>query len=137
MSANNKQGLKPQLRTYLNAMSAGLSGDLIFNILLADVTPAPTAAAWSYTINFEIVDSNGNRHEWFDGDVGAAVADDSTAGTASVDDATPPMVNGIGTVVLSGDAADWLDTEEATVTLSKSLNGNTVTGAVFTVTFTA
>ena len=134
---DHKQGLSPQLRECLNQIAAGLSGDMKFNVLTADVTPAPTSAAWNYIIKFEITDSNGNRLEFFDGDVTATVGDTSTAGTASVDDATPAMINGLGTVVLSGDAQDWLDTETATVEFSKTLNGNTVTAATFTVTFTA
>lgn len=138
MSAQDKQGFKPQLRDYLDGQSALIIGQgLTFNIITANVTPAPTAAIWSYTVQFEITDASGNRIEAFDGDVTAAAGDTSTAGTASVDDTSPAMSNGIGSVVLSGDAADWLDTETATCTISHTLNGNTVTQKVFTVTFTA
>jgi hypothetical protein len=137
MSANNKQGFQPQLREYLDGLSTLVVGQgLKFTILTADVAPAPTAAIWSYTVKFEIQDASGNGMEAFDGDVTAAAADTSTAGTASVDDTSPAVVNGVGTVVLSGDAADWLNTETATCTLTHTLNGNTVTSDVFTVTFT-
>jgi hypothetical protein len=95
------------------------------------------SSAWDYTIKFEIVNSGGSRHVWFDGDVTAGASDTSVAGTASVDDTSPSIVDGVGTVVLSGDAQNWLDTETATMTLSHTLNGNTVTADTFVVTFTA
>ena len=126
-------------RREFSIRDAALSGDLDLTIFTADVTPEPTSEAWSYTVKFGLVDSNGRIHDWYTGDITAAAADTSTAGTASVDDATPTIINGIGTVVLSGDAADWLDTEDATVTLDGSVAtlGITLTQKVFTVTFTA
>lgn len=126
-------------RREFSIRDAAMSGDLDLTIFTADVTPAPTAAEWEYTVKFGLVDSNGRIHDWYTGDITAAVADTSTAGTASIDDATPSIVNGVGTVVLSGDAAAWLDTETATVTLDGSVStlGITLTQKVFTVTFTA
>ena len=133
----NDTGIQPATREALSVLAAGLSGDIAINVLLDDVAPAPTAAAWSYDVPFELVDSLGRRHEWFNGDVTAVASDDSTAGTASVSDATPTMVDGFGTVTLSGDAAAWIATEAATLTLDLTINGQDLTDAVFTVTFTA
>jgi hypothetical protein len=129
-------GVKPRLREYLAAQAAGMSGDIAINILTADVTPAPTTSAWDYIVKFEIVDSSGNVHSWFSGDITAAASDTSVAGTASVDDTTPPVVNGVGTVTLSGTAASWLNAETAQVDLDATILGVTVTTQTFTVTFT-
>jgi hypothetical protein len=82
-------------------------------------------------------DTAGNVHNWYNGDIVAAAADTSAAGTAAVDDTSPAVTNGVGTVVLSGDAAAWLDTETATCTLNGTVLGVTLANKVFTVTFTA
>lgn len=138
MSAYERDnGIPPVIREALSVQGAGMSGDIAINILTADVTPAPTGAAWSYEVAFELVDSAGRRHAWFEGDIDAAAADTSTAGTASVSDATPAMEGGAGTVTLSGDAATWADTETATLTLNGTVLGVTLADATFTVTFTA
>jgi hypothetical protein len=138
MSAYERDnGIPPVIREALSVQGAAMSGDIAVNILTADVTPAPTAEAWSYEVSFELVDTAGRRHSWFNGDIAAAAADTSTAGTASVSDATPAVVNGVGTVTLSGDAEAWLDTETATLTLDGTVLGVTLTDAEFVVTFTA
>jgi hypothetical protein len=55
MSADNKQGFKPQLRAYLNALGTGLAGDLVFNVMTANVAPSPTSSAWDYTLVLGII----------------------------------------------------------------------------------
>lgn len=133
----DRLGIQPQVRDEFALRDAAMSGDIAINIITDDVAPAPTAAAWEYVVAFEIVNAAGDRHTWFSADITAAAADTSTAGTASVSDTTPAVVNGYGTVTLSGDAADWLDTETATCTLDATILGKDLTDAVFTVTFTA
>lgn len=126
-------GIIPELRSYIDQMSKAMSSDMKVTVDTANDTPAATASAWSKTINFRITDSAGNTHKWFSGDVVATVGDTSSAGTATVDDATPPVVNGSGTVVLSGDAASWLAADTATV----QFNGIVIMGKTLaTVTFT-
>lgn len=132
----NILSVHPVLRREFAVRDRAMSGDIVINILTADVTPAPTAAVWNYVIKFELVDSKGNVHNWYNGDIVATAGDTSAAGTASVDDGTPAVVNGIGTVTLSGDAAAWLNTETATCTLNGSVLGVTLGNKVFTVTFT-
>ena len=134
---DNKIGLAPELRKEISIRDKAMSGDIIINILTANVTPAPTAAIWSYTVLFQLEDSNGNVHNWFNGDIAASAADTSAVGTASVGDATPAVVNGVGSVVFSGDAASWLDTETATCTISGTLALKTLVSKDFVVTFTA
>lgn len=132
----------PKTRRQLVQMQKAMSGDMIITIDTAVVTPAPTAAVWSYTVVFRITDAIGKTHDWYSADFTAGIADDSTAGTAAIDDATPAVVNGEGTVVVSGDAAAWLDTEVATLSLSPTgsgtdIMGNTIAQKQWTVTFTA
>jgi len=131
---NNKQGIKPQCREQFEIRDNALSGDLAFNILTADVNEAAGAAGWTYTIKFEVVDSNGNIHNWINTDCVATPSDSSTLGTATVSDGTPALVNGVGTVDLIGSAAAWVAAEDADVTMSLTILGYTVTPAVFTVT---
>lgn len=138
MAAYDKDtGIQPATREALSVIAAGMSGDIVINTITAEPTPAPTSDVWSYTVGFELTDTAGNRHEWYNGDVTAAASDTSTAGTAAVDDGTPAVVNGYGTVVLSGDAADWLDTETAVLTLDGTIMGTALDAVTWTVTFTA
>lgn len=139
MSQN--MNVDPKTRRQLVQMQKAMSGDMIITIDTANVTPAPTAAAWSYTVKFRITDAVGKTHDWYSANFTAAIADDSSAGTASIDDATPAVTNGYGSVTVSGDAAAWLNTEVATLSLSptgsgSSIMGNTITQAQWTATFT-
>lgn len=131
------RNLDPKTRRALEARDAAMSGDMIIDILTAVVTPAPTAAAWTYTVKFRIVDSSGKVHDWFSGDIAAAASDDSSAGTASVSDATPAVSKGYGEVDIEGDAETWADTEVATLTLNGSIMGKTLADKTWTATFTA
>jgi hypothetical protein len=137
MGAYDKDtGIQPAVRDALNALAAGLSGDIVINILTDVVTPAPTASVWSYTVAFELTDTAGNRLTWYNGNLTAAASDNSSAGSASVSDATPAVVNGYGTVDLEGDAAAWLNTEVATLTIDGTISGTALTEKTWTATFT-
>jgi hypothetical protein len=137
MAAYDKDtGIQPATRDALNALAAGLSGDIVINVLTDVITPAPTSDVWSYTVAFELTDTAGNRLTWYNGDITAAASTDSSAGTAAVSDATPAGVNGVGSVDLSGDAAAWLNTEVATLTLDGTISGTALTEATWTATFT-
>jgi len=103
----------------------------------ANVTPAPTAAAWSYSVPFRIVGTASGLVVPYTGNIVAGAADTSSAGTASVDDSSPPVVMGTGTVKLNGDAAAWLSTETATLTLTFTDGYGTAHTDTFVVTFTA
>lgn len=103
----------------------------------ANVTPAPTSAAWSYEVPFSLVGEVSGYVIPYNGTIGAAASDTSSAGTASVSSATPTVTMGRGTVTLSGDAQAWLNSETATLTLTyTNLRGGTATDT-FVVTFTA
>lgn len=102
----------------------------------ANVTPAPTAAIWSYVVPFSLVGENSGLVIPYTGVIAASVGDTSSAGTAAIDDATPAVTLGRGTVTISGDAQAWLNAETATLTLTyTNLRGGTDTDT-FVVTFT-
>lgn len=130
------QGLSPQERYLWNTQAKFNAEDILVVVKIANVTPEPTSAVWSYIVPFELQTATGEVIP-YSGNIAAAAANTSTAGTAAVSDATPDMVMGVGNVTLSGDAEDWLDTETATLTLTyTTAYGNDKTDT-FVVTFTA
>lgn len=129
-------GLAPQLRELLTAQAKFNAGDVVVVVKRANVTPAPTAAVWSYIVPFELQTAAGEVIP-YTGNIVAAIADTSSLGTAAIDDSTPPMVMGYGEVVVSGDAAAWTDGETATVTLTYTTAYAVAKTDTFVVTFTA
>ena len=129
--------VQPRLREIITGIGELFADKVLVVIDRANVTPEPTAAAWSYSVPFRLVGEVSGLVLPYTGTIGAAASDTSTAGTASVPAATVNVVNGSGTATLSGDEAAWLDTETATLTLTyTNLRGGTDTDT-FVVTFTA
>jgi hypothetical protein len=117
-----------------------LNNDISMSISPATVAPEPTAAAWTRSVQVKIVDSAGNTHTWVNSayTTTVSIADTSTAGTASIASTTLTLVNGVANITVSGDEADWLDTETDTLTIGNiTLAGITVTGGTSVETFTA
>jgi len=123
-------------------MMKAMSGDMAFRVTPATDAPAPTEEAWEQDVLIELVDSAGNLHSWYSGPIKLAIADGSTLGTATIDPAgtTPDMVNGKYTVTIKGDAASWLNTETATLTVSDpdtvGIMGQVVADKTCVITFT-
>lgn len=117
-----------------DVLKNALTGDLIMRVITADQSRVEGTGPFTYTVQFELVDSNGTRHDWFSGDASATAGDTSALGTASVNDATPAMVDGVGTVTLTLSAHAWVAAEVATVEFGGTINGYTVTTDTFTVT---
>lgn len=129
-------GQNPEMRDYINAVGDILADDVSVVVLPANVTPAPTNSAWSYTVPFEIRSARTGSVLPINGTIAATVGDTSNAGTASVSSAAPVVTLGRGSVNLIGDAAAWLNTETATLTLTyTNLRGSTDVDT-FVVTFT-
>lgn len=129
-------GIQPGLREMLFAQAKFNAEDIAVTVERANVTPAPTSKAWSYVVPFTLKTSDGEVIP-YTGNIAAAATNTSSAGTASVNDATPAVVMGYGSVTLSGDAKAWLNTETATLTLTyTTAYGNDKTDT-FVVTFTA
>lgn len=133
---DNLTKFQNDLRTYMDAMGDLLADDVSVVCMPANVTPAPTSAAWSYVVPFEIRSERTGTVLPINGTIGAGAGDTSTAGTASVSSATPKVYMGRGSVTLSGDAAAWLNTETATLTITyTNLRGGTDVDT-FVTTFT-
>lgn len=129
-------GIAPRIREIFTGMSELFADKVLVVVDRANITPAPTAAAWSYSVPFRLVGETSGLVLPYTGTIGASAGDTSTAGTASVPAATVAVVNGSGVATLEGDAADWLNSETATLTLTyTNLRGSTDTDT-FVVTFT-
>lgn len=105
-----------EVKTFLKA----LSGDIVLKCTPATATPAPTSAAWSTPVLITLETADGERHKWFSGKLLLAIADTSSAGTASIDPTAtgPYMVDGAYTVNIKGNAAAWLNADTATLTVN-------------------
>lgn len=124
----------------INLMEKAMSGDLVMTISPATVAPVPTAAAWTRDVYISVATAAGELHTWLNDSYAttASIADTSTAGTATIASTTLTLVNGQATITVSGDAADWLDTETDTLTIANiTVLGYTVTGGTSVETFTA
>lgn len=132
----NLQGLEPRSVELWKAQSEFNADKVVVVIDRANITPAPTAAIWSYVVPFHLAGEISGLTIPYTGTIGAAVSTDSSAGTPAVSDATPDVVMGVGSVTVSGDAAAWLNSEVVTLTLTyTNLRGATDTDT-WTVTFT-
>lgn len=103
-------------------LQKAFQGDMAIRVSPTDDTPAPTSAAWSKKYVIELVDSAGNVHEWFEGNIPVSIADTSTAGVASLAGSitSVDLVRGRAEVTVNGTAAAWLNAE--TVTLKAGAN---------------
>jgi len=130
-------GIQPAVQDELELRDKAMSGDLVLSISPTTVAPSPTSAAWTRNVVIELQTAAGEKHSWYSADLSVSIADTSTAGTASITDTTPAMVNGRCVVVVSGDAQDWLNTETDTLTVNnQTVLGKTVTGGTSVETFT-
>lgn len=132
-------GIAPKIREKFDLISDAAVGDIVLVISPETVAPVPTAAAWTRTVLLSIENAAGDVHNWLSGSFATtlSIADTSTAGTASIVSTTLTIVNGVASVVVSGDAADWLNTETDTLTVGDlTIMGATVTGGTSVETFT-
>lgn len=138
MPRRNAQGVTANEQ--LDLMASAMSGDLVMVISPETVTSAPTAAVFTRTVDIQIQTASGELHSWLNQDYATtlSIADTSTAGTASIASTTLSLAGGRAQVVVSGDAAAWLDTETDTLTIADiDIMGYTVTGGTSVETFTA
>ena len=139
MSLIQGVAIQPQLRNEIEVRDKAMSGDIVFAITPATVAPAPTSAAWTRDVVVEVQDASGNVHTWINQDYATslAIADTSTAGTATIESTTLSIVNGRAVVTVSGDAVAWLNAETDTLTVSNiTVMGYTITGGASVETFT-
>jgi hypothetical protein len=132
-------GLKKAIRDIMALYAKALAGDMVFVVTPATDTPAPTAAVWTQDFYVEVQSAAGEVHTWFNKAVasGVAVSDTSTAGTATIPSTTLTFTDGVASVTMSGDAADWLNGETATLTVAAlSVMGYTLAQKTGVLTFT-
>ena len=128
-------GIQPEVRDLLRLQAKFNGGDTAVVIKTAGVAPVPTAAIWSYLVEFELQTAAGEVLP-YTGNVASSVATTSSAGTPTTSDATPAVEMGKGSVTISGDAAAWLDSETATLTVTFTNAYAVDKTADFVVTFT-
>lgn len=134
-----KFGLSPQERAELDLMAKAMAGDMVWVLTPATVAPAPTSAAWTRKVLVELQTAAGEVHTWFNKAIanGVSIADDSTAGTASIASTTLTIEKGKAVVTISGDAKAWLNGEKDTLTVAQAtILGYTVAAKTSVETFT-
>ena len=139
MSLIQSTAIQPQLRDEISLRDKAMSGDIVFVITPAAVAPVPTSAAWTRDVVIEVQDASGNVHTWINQDYATslAIANTSTAGTASITSTTLSIDEGRAVVTVSGDAVAWLNAESDTLTVSDiTVMGYTVTGGMSVESFT-
>jgi uncharacterized repeat protein (TIGR02059 family) len=108
----------------------------------ATVTQAAARAGTTRTIRIEVYSKDpaagGLLLDWLNCSLTAAVTEtisDATV-TPAVDDATPAIVNGVGSIVLTlpADADSYIHGETITVTVGGAINGATLTDKTYVVT---
>lgn len=129
-------GLQPRDVELWKAQSEFNADKVLVVIDRANIAPAPTSAAWSYSVPFRLVGEISGLTLPYTGTIGAAAGDTSSAGTASVPAATVDVVLGRGVATLNGDAAAWLNADTATLTLTYSNLRAGTDVDTFVVTFT-
>ncbi len=137
---SKRLGIQPAVRQELALRDKAMAGDIVFVVTPAAVAPLPTSSAWTRNVVVEVQTAAGEVHTWLNDAItsGLSIADDSTAGTASIVSTTLTLVNGRAVVVVSGDAQDWLDTETDTLTVAEAtILGYTILTKTSVETFTA
>lgn len=122
----------------INQMAGAMVGDLVIAIDPETVDRAATAEAWTRDVTITVENAAGEVQAWLTADYTTTLSidDTSTAGTASIESTTLSLENGRAVVTVSGDAADWLDTETDTLTVDDiTIMGYTVTGGTSVQTF--
>ncbi len=93
---------------------------------------------WQVTVMLK--NASGDVHTWFNKAIatGVSIADTSALGTATIPSTTLTFTNGVATVVVSGSAHAWTNTETDTLTVTQAtILGYTVASKTSVETFTA
>lgn len=123
----------------LENLASAMAGDLVFVVSPATLVSKPTSSAWTRTVTITLQNAAGYVHKWFNKAIatGVSIADTSTSGTASIPSTTLTFIEGVATVVISGDAQAWLNAETDTLTIAAAtILGYTVASKTSVETFT-
>lgn len=118
----SRSGIQLELRDEINLRDKAMAGDMVFVVTPAAVTSDATAAAWTRNVVIELQTASGDVHTWFDKAIatGVSIADDSTAGTASIASTTLTFDKGRAKVTVSGNEAAWLAEDTDTLTVAQA-----------------
>jgi hypothetical protein len=136
---DGKHGIQLAVRDEFKIRDSASAGDMLFVVTPATLVSVPLSTAWTRTVIIELQDAEGNVHQWFNKAIttGVAIADASTAGTATIPSTTLTFEDGQASVVVSGDAEDWLNTETDTLTVAEAtILGYTIAAKTSVETFT-
>ena len=128
----NGAGDRASLVSFIKAMS----GDMVLNVSPTTVSESAGSTGFTKTVTVTLETATGEVCSWYNGPVTLAIADTSTAGVASISPAagSNDMTDGVLTVTLTGSAAAWVAADTATLTVSGSIFGYTLTDATSVVT---
>jgi len=128
----NGAGDRASLVSFIKAMS----GDMVLNVSPTTVSESAGSTGFTKTITVTLETANGQVCSWYNGPVTLAIADTSTAGVASISPAagSHDMTDGVLSVTLMGSAASWVAADTATLTVSGSIFGYTLTSETCKVT---
>ncbi|MBP2644374.1 MAG: hypothetical protein H6Q67_2261 [Firmicutes bacterium] len=123
-------------RDTLVSLIKALSGDMVLNVSPSTVSESAGSTGFTQAITVTLKTSGGEVCSWYNGPVTLAIADTSTAGTASISPAagSHDMTDGVLTVTLTGSAAAWVAADTATLTVSAAIFGYELTVATCVVT---
>jgi hypothetical protein len=116
-----------------------MSGDLVLELSPEEVGQSAAALANGGTrrVIITLKTVSGEIHDWYSAELAVAVTTDSTAGTVSIDSATPMMIGGECVVDIIYDEAAWAAGETVTLTVdAQTIMGYTVTGGTSVDTIT-
>jgi len=138
---DTKNGIQPAIKDELKIRDKAMAGDMLFVVTPATLVSVPTVSAgWTRTVIVELQDASGKVHEWFNQAIttGVAIADTSSAGTATIPSTTLTFANGKATVVITGSVHSWLNTETDTLTVAEAtILGYTIAAKTSVETFTS
>jgi len=109
---------------------AGMSGDIVFSVEPQGDPPKQASAAWSRQVLVKLQTAGGIVHDWFTRTISAkaGIADDSSAGTASLVSNNLVFVNGVAELTVNGSNHEWLEGEVVTITAQECDGANAVMG---------
>lgn len=134
-----RNGISLEVRDEVSMRDKAMAGDLVFVVSPATIVVDPISVAWTRTVVIHLEDAAGRIQDWFDKAIatGVSIANTSSAGTATIPSTTLTFVKGVASVVVSGDAEDWLNAETDTLTVTEAvILGYTIAAKTSVETFT-
>lgn len=135
---DQRNGIQLAVKDELKIRDKALAGDIAFVVSPSTVSTTPLSTAWTRTVGVELQTTAGEVHQWFNKAIttGVSIADTSSAGTATIPSTTLTFANGKASVVVSGDAQDWLGGTAQVETITCTAGESTGAGNI-TMTITA